>query len=509
MRIRPVMWFFWMLLLSAAAFLAACGGGGGSTSASSSVVTASGYTEGASPFINFVQLSVSNPSQLSSIRYTIAAKENTVSKPVQVEYSLNALINRGYATSGSGSITLPVFGLYAGYDNQVTATLTYSDGSTKNVPLTVTTSAYTDANSIYDHVSVLTKRAAGSSLGYDFVFLKSTLGTPVVIDTDGEVRWVAKGVDNGMSSIFYDNSFIIGAQQTSTIQRLELDGTITTSALNSSVYTNFFHNIDPGKQGLLADLDGTLNGVAMTESSIVEITPTGDIIKDWPFATIIANYMTSQGDDPSTFVRSDADWFHSNAAVYDPSDDTVIVSSRENFLIKVDYQTGDIVWIFGDPTKYWYTFPSLRAKALTLTGGGLYPIGQHAPSITSDGLLMIFNNGAPSLNQPDGAAVGETLTYSAVSTYAIDKSAGTATEKWRFDYGQSIKSAYCSSSYEASDKSLLVDYAIVNKTDSSSARIVGLSADHSVVFDFEYPNSGCQTSWNAKPIAFDNLVFTK
>ena len=43
-----------------------------------------------------------------------------------------------------------------------------------------------------------------------------------------------------------------------------------------------------------------------------------------------------------------------------------MVSSRENFVMKLDYHTGNIIWILWDPSKYWYTFPSLRAKALTL-----------------------------------------------------------------------------------------------------------------------------------------------
>ena len=110
-------------------------------------------------------------------------------------------------------------------------------------------------------------------------------------------------------------------------------------------------------------------------------------------ADILTTYMQNNGDDPSAFVRPGIDWFHVNASTYDPSDNSVIVSSRENFLIKVDYSTHDIVWIFGDPTKYWYTFPSLRAKALTLDAGGDYPIGQHGVSITSDGYVMVFNDG--------------------------------------------------------------------------------------------------------------------
>ena len=83
-------------------------------------------------------------------------------------------------------------------------------------------------------------------------------------------------------------------------------------------------------------------------------------------------------------MRPGVDWFHTNAAVYDASTRSLIVSSRENFIMSVDYDTGAIRWVLGDPTKYWNAFPSLRAKALTLTGSGLYPIGQHALSFTSD-----------------------------------------------------------------------------------------------------------------------------
>jgi arylsulfate sulfotransferase len=243
------------------------------------------------------------------------------------------------------------------------------------------------------------------------------------------------------------------------------------------------------------------------ESTLEEITATGAVLHTWDLGAILSSYMTQNGDDPTNFVRPASDWFHMNANTYDPSDDSVIVSSRENFLIKLDYKTGNIIWIFGDPTKYWYTFPSLRAKALTLTGGGLYPIGQHATSITSDGRLMIFNDGLGSLNQPSGEPAGESRTYSAVSAYSIDTNSLTAQNVWNFDNGQSIYSSICSSSYEAANNSLLVDYATADG--GIHARLVGLDSSHNVVFDFQYPTVGCNTSWNAIPVTLENLNITQ
>jgi hypothetical protein len=93
---------------------------------------------------------------------------------------------------------------------------------------------------------------------------------------------------------------------------------------------------------------------------------------------------------------------------------------------------------------------------------GLYPIGQHGISLTSDGLLMLFDDGDPSANQPAGAPAGQALTYSPVVAYSIDAASMTAQEAWSFDYGETLLSPVCSSAYEAPGQSILVDYAVTD-----------------------------------------------
>jgi arylsulfate sulfotransferase len=400
------------------------------------------------------------------------------------------------------TVVVPVFGLYAGYENSVSIQIAFTDASVQTIPLTLLTDGYTDPHGIYDHPVFIKKRAPGSTLGFDFFAMKSNLGTPVIVDTDGEIRWVGgPGTASGLASIFTDNGFVIGDQKSMATYRLELNGSFTEAVLTTPNYSSYNHNIDPGKVGFLANIT-TLTDV---DSVISEFNYPAGFGKEWDMGALLTAYMASHGDDPTKLVRPGVDWFHSNAATYDPRDNSVIVSSRENFLIKIDYDTGDIIWIFGDPTKYWYSFPSLRAKALTLASGGLYPIGQHATSITSDGLLMIFNDGYPSINQPPGEPAGALRTYSAVSAYAIDVATLTATEVWRFDYGQSIFSGICSSSYEAPGKTYLVDYAVADN--DTRARLVGLDANLSVVFDFQYVSAPCQTSWNAVPEPLEQMIF--
>lgn len=456
-----------------------------------------------SPFIKFVHLTGFDLSTVTEVRYTIAAKPGSVSKPVHVEYSMSALASRGYL--GGNLLIFPVFGLYAGYENQVAVELERVSGSATLLQLTIPTTDYVDPSGIYSQPNIVTPRAPDSTLGFSFIFIKSALGSPVIIDTDGEIRWAAPGVSDALSSTFSGDEFVIGDPGKPTLYRLGLDGRISDGELPLSSYTDFHHNIDHGKSGFLGEVDAANGGVKSVESNIIEFQNSSaiSIPNHWDLAAILTAYMSSQGDDAAAFVRPGIDWFHSNSAIYDPEDDSVIVSSRENFVIKLDYKTGAVIWILGDPTKYWYTFPSLRAKALTLLPGGLYPIGQHALSITSDGLLMLFNDGLGSENQPAGAPAGETRTYSAVSAYSIDEKSMTAQNTWNYDAGQTIFSPICSSAYAAPGRSILVDYAVADN--GTQALLVGLDSNHSVVFEFEYPTSGCNTSWNSRPIALDDL----
>jgi hypothetical protein len=486
--------------------MAACGGGGSDppqqTEASRSDIAFASSTASVTPFIALAKFTGRSLAEVSAVAFTIAPRAGAYARPVHVTWSLAALQARGDAP-GDGTLTLPVFGLYANASNAVSVDVTFQDGSIQTLPISLATAAYVDPNGIYDHPAILQARDPGVSLGFDYIYLKSGLGTPIVIDTDGAIRWVATGLDSSFSSTFTDGTFIVGNQKTPALYRLELDGTLTAGSAGLATAVDFTHNIGPGKTALLAEFDTRIDGIVNTESTIAEMTPAGAILAQWDFAKIIGDYMTSHGDNAADFVRPGANWLHLNSSIYDPSDDSLIASSRENFVIKVDYATGDIVWILGDPTKYWYTFPSLRAKALALPVGDFYPIGQHALSFTSDGLLMLYDDGAPSFDQPPGEPAGATRPYSVVSAYAIDPAAMTAHEVWRYDHGQDIKTPMCGSAYQGANQSLLIDYATADA--STHTRLVGLDAAHHVAFDYEYANESCSTGWNAQPIAFNAL----
>lgn len=255
-----------------------------------------------------------------------------------------------------------------------------------------------------------------------------------------------------------------------------------------------------------------IDGVENIQSTVIEVTDSGDLLRTWDFAQIIGDYMRAHGDDADAFVFPGRNWIHINSQIYDPSDNTLIISSREEFVMKLGYDSHDIVWILGDPTKYWYTFPSLRAKALTLSPKNAYwPIGQHAITFTAAGDLMMFNNGMRTspLAVPQGAPLGEGRRFSIVSAYQIDAPNMAAKETLRYTHNQTLFSRVCSSSAEtlldAGESTLLVDYAAA--ADDTEMHLVGLGAKGQMAFEYSYTTKDCGTGWNSQPIPFDGMAF--
>ena len=201
---------------------------------------------------------------------------------------------------------------------------------------------------------------------------------PLSIRTAHCVGWAPPASRCG-SYTFFDNAVYVGHGHQ--LFRIDLDGTVTFLGITAvsespiSIITSTAVKLE-----LFFDAN-TTTYFEFGES--LKWTASGRVLKQWNLANIISAAMRAGGDDPSQFVYpTPTDWFHNNGVAYNRADDSLIVSSRENFLICLDYDTSAIKWILGDPTKKWYQFPSLRRFALTLAPGSLPPIGQHSPSIT-------------------------------------------------------------------------------------------------------------------------------
>ncbi len=473
------------------------------TQANSTTVSIVGKTAGATPFISKFDVLVGNPAVLNSIRYTIVPKKGSVTRPLSATYTTSYLKEHGFFNAGIGQFTLPVWGLYAGYSNSVKVEYQFVDSSSKRQTLSVATAPFSDTCP-YGNPNVLQARTNNTQLSYDYMLVTSgcSPNSPVILDTDGNVRWVGTADDFDRHAIFYDNAVYLSDGPR--LLRIEMDGTVNVLADYTSrgVY-GMHHNIDVGKHGLILDVDthdynGTVN---------IEVNPiTGEVLNEWNFAAIISDAMIAGGDDPALFVEKyPGDWWHNNSTTYRRTDDTLIVSSRENFVIAVDYESKAIKWIFGDKTKAWYVnFPSLRQFALSAVNGP-EPTGQHAVSITDDDHLLLFDNGNESdHHRPAGVHRDNSMPRK----YKFDLQDKLMTQVWAYPNEPTVLSPYCSSVYEDAPENYLVTYATIGGfTTNNTARILGLTAAGEKVFDYRYPSNFCDVGYLALPIHLEQTSF--
>ena len=86
---------------------------------------------------------------------------------------------------------------------------------------------------------------------------------------------------------------------------------------------------------------------------------------------------------------------------------------------------------------------------------------------------MLFNDGLWEPNPPPGASAGVSRTFSEVSAYSVNTAKMTAQNVWNFNYGQTIFSPICGSSYEPGN-SYLVDFATADDFLTGAVGRIGL-----------------------------------
>jgi hypothetical protein len=85
------------------------------------------------------------------------------------------------------------------------------------------------------------------------------------------------------------------------------------------------------------------------------------------------------------------DWSHANALIVVPDENAIIVSFRHlDCLMKIDWDTDDIEWIFGDHGGWGEQW---QQHLLEPQGEFAWTYHQHSPQLTPRGTLMMYDNG--------------------------------------------------------------------------------------------------------------------
>ena len=119
---------------------------------------------------------------------------------------------------------------------------------------------------------------------------------------------------------------------------------------------------------------------------------------------------------------------HANALIDDTNDNSIIVSMRDqNAVFKFSRSTGKLKWILG-PHALWGT--NWQQYLLTPVGTPFdWNYGQHAPEITPQGTLLVFNDN-PYQASPFDTQVADPDNFSSAIEYSINETNMTVSEVW-------------------------------------------------------------------------------
>jgi hypothetical protein len=161
----------------------------------------------------------------------------------------------------------------------------------------------------------------------------------------------------------------------------------------------------------------------------------GEVLRVWPLVDILD--PTRIGYDSLNSTPQGLDWVHTNAVLHDPSDDSIIVSVRhQDAVIKFSRSSGDLKWILG-PHENWPA--AFQPYLLTPVGTPFaWQYHQHAPMITAEGTLLLFDNGNHRASPFDGTTpLPDADSVSRAVEYAIDEAAMEVRQVWQFGDGAS------------------------------------------------------------------------
>jgi arylsulfate sulfotransferase len=225
------------------------------------------------------------------------------------------------------------------------------------------------------------------------------------------------------------------------------------------------------------------NGLSV-EDLIVEIDrASGSVVKSWNLYTLL---------DPSRKTLPDIgqpDWFHMNSLFYDATDKSIIVSGRnQSAVVKIDYNTGTLKWILGNPNFWNAPFTSVLLNPINSTGQPLdvssqdfWPYGQHAAQRLPNGNILLYDDG-DFRGFYDNQSVPQ-VSYSRAVEYAIDEQAKTIKLVWEFDYNKSQFTPFTGYVQQLPNNNRVIAYMDGAFNGATGPKIVELNGENQILFD--------------------------
>ena len=375
---------------------------------------------------------------------------------------------------------LPIYGLYADYNNKVDISYTLSDGKKITKQVEIQTNKLPD-----DFVLPTSVKKDSSKLTNDlYFFTPSSKGYTCAYDVNGDVRWYLS------NNAIWDNTRLKNGHMMVSTERLvnspyymtglyEIDllGHIYNEYSLKGGYHHDYFELPNGN--LLVASDDFNNESGTVEDYIVELDrTTGNIVKTWDLKDIL-NMEDGKSENWSNY-----DWFHNNSVWYDEATNSITLSGRhQDAVINIDYTSGKLNWIIGDSTNWSSEY---QKYFFTPVGKDFeWQWSQHAAMITPEGYVFIFDNGN-NKSKDSSKYVEASNSYSRGVMYKIDTDKMTIEQLYEYgkERGSSFYSPYISDvDYLSKNHYLIHSGGIVYVDGKNSNQPAGFSSNTTLKSD--------------------------
>lgn len=279
---------------------------------------------------------------------------------------------------------LPVYGLYPDHENIVDITL--GNGATHS--LTIRTEKAPEKV----HMPTSIKTTAEYMDG-NVVFLSPTSpGHVAAYDYRGDVRWYIT------PNFSFDLKRVKNGRLLMGTHRLLMPPYHTTGVFEfgmiGKIYKEYripggsHHDQIEMEDGNLIILTQDPPRGTVEDMAVLVDRETGAILKSWDYQQVLPQNVGGSGS------QDEHDWFHNNAVWYDKKTHTLTLSGRhQDSIINIDYETGKLNWIIGDPEGWPEDMQKYFFKPTGDVANFDWQYEQHACLVCPDGDVMCFDNG--------------------------------------------------------------------------------------------------------------------
>lgn len=336
---------------------------------------------------------------------------------------------------------LPIYGLYANTENQIFIEYKENDKTIKK-EISIKTEALPE-NMVLPSEVYADKEELDNAL---YFYTPSSKGYTCAYDINGDVRWYL--TDNALWEInrLKNGHLLVSTERLvnepyymSGLYEMDLLGKIYTEYSLPGGYHHDYFEMENGN--LLVASDDFNNEYGTVEDYVVELDRnTGKIVKTFDLKDLL-NMEDGKSENWSSY-----DWFHNNSVWYDKKTNSITLSGRhQDAVINIDYTTGKLNWILGDPTNWSEEYQKYFFTPISSDTDFEWQWSQHAAMITPEGYVFLLDNGNnKSKNKEDYVSAEDSYTRGVM--YKIDTKNMTIEQIWEYgkERGSSFYSPYIS-----------------------------------------------------------------